>query len=264
MAFNQLNTTTITPQIGVGDNDFAVGSTANIAIGNMLVIAGTQGQEAVKVQDIPVSGRVKVSRGWAGTIARPAAAGTTVYIGTPDQFKWIKDTAAAIVGDSALLPVYLVPGQRAKDGNGNEYILVDLTFTAFNGIGVLISKDGLYTATAFASGGAGSVGILCEEGTSGQCAWAQIYGAKAYVQYTSGSSLMTSTGIIAPATSASVPVGAFLGRTTSQATSDPALTIYGMFPSSAVTTATTAATSATGFQGSVWLNYPYMLRANST
>jgi hypothetical protein len=104
-----------------------------------------------------------------------------------------------------------------------------------------------------------------EEGTSAQMVWGQIYGANSYTQFTSGSSLMTSTGIIAPATSASVPVGALLGRTTSQASSIGDMArIFGIYPSSAVTTATTAATSATGFQASVWLNYPFVERAMSS
>jgi hypothetical protein len=71
---------------------------------------------------------------------------------------------------------------------------------------------------------------------------------------------MTSTGIIQAATTASTPAGGLLGRTTSLASSDPVVQIIGLFPTSAITTATTAATSATGFQASVWMQYPLLLR----
>ena len=260
MAVTALNTTTLTNAIGVSDNDLTVGATTNISVGSMLVLSGTGGAEAVKVQEIPVAGRVKVLRGWAGTKARACPAAALIYIGTPDQFKFIRDSASAIVGDSSVLPDYVLPGTRARDGAGNEYVLLDLTFSAFNGVAVLISRDGLFTAKALASGDAGSVGIICEEGTSNQYAWAQIYGAKSYVQFTSGSSLMTSTGLIQPATTASTPAGGLLGRTTSQGTSDATAQVIGLFPTSAITTATTAATSATGFQASVWMQYPLLLR----
>ena len=260
MAVHTLNSTTLTNAIATTDLEFVVGATTNIAVDNMLVISSTSGAEAVKVQEIPISGRVKVIRGWNGTRARAHPASALVYIGTPDAFKTIRDNAAAIVGDSGVLPDYVLPGTRAKDGAGNEYVLLDLTFSAFNGVAVLISRDGLFTAKALASGDAGSVAILCEEGTSNQYAWGQIYGAKSYVQFTSGSSLMTSTGIIQAATTVSTPAGGLLGRTTSQATSDATAQIIGLFPTSAITTATTAATSATGFQASVWMTYPLLLR----
>ena len=259
MAVAALNTTTLTSAIGL-DSEFAVGSTTNITVGSVLVFAGTGGQEIAKVQAIPVSGRVQVARGWAGTIARPQPAACLIYLGAPDAFKTIRDNAAAIVGDSVALPTYCVPGTRAKDGAGNEYVMLDATFSAFNGVAVLISRDGLFTCKALASGDAGSVAILCEEGTSNQYVWGQIYGAKSYVQFTSGSSLMTSTGLIQAATTASSPAGGLLGRTTSAATSDATAQIIGLFPTSAITTATTAATSATGFQASVWIHYPLLLR----
>lgn len=263
-AIAALNSTTLTNAITTNDNDFAVGSTANIAVGNMLVISGTGGAEAVKVQAIPVSGRVQVMRGWAGTRARSAPAAALIYIGTPDQFKTIRESAAYLVGDNAALPDYVLPGTRGKDGAGNEYVMVDLTFSAFNGVAILIDRVGTFTAKALAAGDAGSVGIIAEEATSNQWTWAQIYGAKSYVQYTSGSSLATSTGIIQPATTASTPAGGLLGRTTSLASSEFGTRVYGLYPTSAVTTATTAATSATGFQGSVWMTYPFVERPMSS
>src|SRR5688572_7695361 len=110
MAVAALNTTTLTNAISAGDNDFAVGSTTNISVGSMLVIAGTGGPEACKVQAIPVSGRVQVLRGWAGTIARAQPASALIYIGAPDAFKAIVTTQAAIVGNPGAFPDFLVPG----------------------------------------------------------------------------------------------------------------------------------------------------------
>lgn len=260
MAVDQLNTTTLSEALDSGTPEFAVASTASIAEGDIIVCR----EEAMQVQAIPTSGRVQVLRGVSGTLAVAQPSGQRVFTGTPDKFKAIRDSANALVGSNATLPQYLLPGQRARDGAGNEYVLLDLTFSGFNGVAVLISRDGLFTATAFASGGAGSIGILAEEGTSAQYVWAQIYGAKSYVQFTSGSSLMTSTGIIQPATTASVPTGALLGRTTSQGSSEFSGRVLGLWPTSAITTATTAATSATGFQASVWMQYPWMERAVSS
>lgn len=264
MAVTQLNTTTVTNAITASDYDFAVGATTNITVGSLLVAAGTGAIEIMRVQAIPVAGRVQVMRGVVGTVAKPQAASTLLYLGTPDQFKSIRDSAAAIVGDSVALPDYLTPGARAHDGSGNEYVLVDLTFPAFVGAVILISRDGLFTASALTAAAPGSVGVLVEEGTSNQYAWAQIYGANAHCQLVSGSSLVTSTGVLTPATSVSTPAVGVLGLTTSQASSVETSRVYGMYPTSAASTATTSATSATGLFCSVWLNYPFTLRQVSS
>lgn len=264
MAIAALNSTTLTAAIGKSDNDFAVGATTNIAVGNLLVFAGTGGTEAMRVQEIPSSGRVRVMRGVNGTRTRAVPASALIYIGTPDSFKEIQYNAQAILGDPGNLPDYVIPGTRAQDGAGNEYIMVDLTFSAFSGATVLISRDGLFTASALTSASVGSVGLVAEEGTSNQWAWAQIYGANARALLVGGSSLLTSTGILQPATSVSTPSVGLLGLTTSQASSVDTARIYGMYPTSAATTVTTSASSATGLAASVWLNYPFMQRTVSS
>lgn len=267
MAVAQLNTTTLTQNITSLDNEFTVNATTNIVAGSagtLIAIASKSGTEVCKVQAIPASGRVQVLRGIGGTRARAHANGALVYIGTPDQFKAIKDNAAAVVGDSGFLPDYCLPGTRARDGAGNEYVLVDLTFSAFAGATVLIDRMGTFTAAALANGNAGSVGVVVEEGTSNQYAWAQIYGALSGVQLVGGSSLVTSTGIFQPASSVSTPAVGLLGRTTSQASSEFGTRVFGMYPTSACTTATTSATSATGFACSVWMNYPFVERQPSS
>lgn len=235
----------------------SVVSAASITTAMILVVDN----EVLKVQDVDTVGNfVYARRGVNGSEPFAHASGARVYYATPETWQTLRDQSMSVIGNNGALPQYLMPGQRGFDGSGREFILLDLTFTAYSGVSVLISRDGLYTASALTSASYGSVGVMVEEGTSNQFAWAQIWGPVAYLQYTSGSSLATSTGIIQPATTATVPVGAVLGRTTSQASSEYGARIIGMQPTSAVTTATTAATSATGFSGSAWLHYPFLER----
>jgi hypothetical protein len=268
MALTALNSTTASEAITVDANEFTVGSTANITAGNYLVAVGTGGQEVMRVQAIPVSGRVQVRRGIDGTVARAHKSGVRLWIGAPDAFKRVSGAApndyVNLVGNSGTLVDYALPGTQAMDGNGGVYVMVDLTFPAFTGAGILISRDGLFTAKALANGDAGSVGILAEEGTSDQWVWAQIYGACALVQLVGGSSLVTSTGLFQPASSVSTPAVGILGRTTSQASSEFGTRIFGIYPTSAATTATTSASSATGLACSAWLNYPFVERQPSS
>lgn len=267
MAATALATTTLSEAILVGQDpsvSFTVGSTANISVGSLLAIASTSGGvEIVRVQEIPISGRVNVMRGVGGTVARAHASGSLVYIGTPVQFKQIRDSAVALIGDNATLPDMLLPGARALDGAGNEYVMVDLTMTAVLGATVLISKDGLYTASIITSTSVGNIGVLAEGGTSNQYAWAQIRGLVSHAKLVGGSSLVTSLGEFGGATSVSTPAVGLLGRSSSQRSSDylVASQITGMWPTSAASTASTSASSETGLFCSAWLSYPYIDRA---
>lgn len=258
MAATQLNSTTLAAAIDNSQVVITVASTASIAVGDLLVIRGRRQLEIALVQSIPVSGTLNVKRGVLGTAAVPAASGALVYTGAPSLFTQLYDNAVGLVGQTAALPNYLIPGAKATDGAGNEYILIDLTFSAFRGVGVLVSPDGLFTGKALAAGDVGTVAVVAEEATSAQYAWCQIFGQFSAAQFTSGSSLATSTGLVEPATTASTPAGGFLGRTTSLASSAAFARILGMKLTSAITTGTTAATSATGFVGDLWLNYPYL------
>ena len=268
MALAKLNSTTASEAITADSNEFTVASTANIAVGQVLVAAGTAGQEMMRVQEIPVSGRVKVRRGIDGTRAVAHANSTLLYIGDHHAFKRITGNApnefVNLVGASGNLLDYALPGTIGRDGAGNEYVMVELTFAGFVGAGVLISRDGNFTAAALANGNAGSVGVLAEEGTSSTWVWAQVYGKASIVQLVGGSSLVTSTGIFQPATSVSTPAVGVLGLTTSQASSEALARIFGMYPTSAASTATTSASSATGLRCSAWLNYPFVEIANAS
>lgn len=251
MAVAQLNTTTLSEALDTGTIEFAVGSTANIVAGNYIVVRG----EAMKVQAVPASGRVQVMRGVVGTIARPQPNGGRVYIGTPDQFRAIRESQTAVVGGSGVYPDYMLPGQKAKDDAGNEYILVDCSVQMYSGTTCLISGDGAFSARPVVGGDQGSVGLLVEEGSSAQYAWAQIYGANSYAQDSTITSAGTSANVAAAATSVSTPE---VGLAVIAQSSVGAYTIQGMFITGIATSTTTSATSATGVAFPVWLNYPYV------
>jgi hypothetical protein len=253
MAVAQLNTTTLSEALTAGTLEFAVASTADMAVGDVLVIRN----EALKIQAIPVSGRVQVLRGWNGTEARAHASGQRLFIGDPDAFKAIKASATALVGDSGTFPDYLLPGQRARDGAGNEFILVDLTATAYGGATVAISVDGLFTATPLKGGThQGSVGLLVEPGTSAQYVWAQVYGYNAYAQTKTATTGVTSAYLCTATTTVSTPnVGL---EPIAAATTAAEYIIHGMFVVGAGSSAVTSATSSTGYAVPVFLNYPFI------
>jgi len=247
-----ISSTTLTSAIGAGDNTFAVGSITGISKGNIIVIRN----EAMKVQVAPALGQVQVLRGWSGTFARAQPAGALVYFGAPDAFKAAKDSLTALVGDSSSFPDYLLPGQRATDGAGNEYILTDLTVPCFSGTTVQIAMDGTFQATPVVGGGQGPVGLTVEEGTSSQFAWAQIYGFNSYAQDSTVTSAATSASVALAATSVSTPnVGLAVGAVSSVGQ----FYIYNMFITGVATSTTTSASSATGVAVPVFLNYPYTL-----
>lgn len=253
MALTILNTSTLSEALTAETFEFTVGSTANIAVGNLLVIR----QEAVKVQAIPVSGRVQVMRGVNGTEARAHASGQRFFIGAADSFKAIKDSATALVGSSSTFPDYLLPGQTAKDGAGNEYILLELTATCYAGTMVLISNDGNYTATPLVGGSQGRVALLVEPGTSDQYVWGQVRGYNSYAQDSTATSAASSTYVPVAASSVSTPD---VGMAAISPTTDEQYLIHGMWIVGAATTATTAATSATGVAVPVFLHDPYVMK----
>lgn len=245
-----ISSTTLSAAIGAGDNTFTVASITGISKGNIIVVRN----EAMKVQVAPANGRVQVLRGWNGTVARAQPSGAIAYFGTPDAFKAIQTSLTALVGDSSSFPDYLLPGQRATDGAGNEYILVDLTVQCFSGTTVQISMDGTFTGTPVVGGGQGPVGLTVEEGSSAQFAWAQIYGFNSYAQDSTVTSAATSASVALAATSVSTPnVGLAVGAVSSVGQ----FYIYGMFITGVATSTTTSASSATGVAVPVFLNYPY-------
>jgi hypothetical protein len=271
MAQAILNTSTLSEAIDDEADSFTVGSTSNITVGQLLVICGTAGKEAVKVQTIPVAGRVNVVRGVNGTRALSHKSGTRFFIGDGDDFINIKDSSPnqyiSLTGSPGTGIIdYALPGSRARDGAGNEYVCVELTETVLVGAGVFISRDGLFTAAIITSTGQGPVGVMVEGASSDQYAWAQIYGTADPVKLVGGSSLLTSLGEFQGATSVSTPSVGILGRSSSQRSSDYGAlsTIQGMFPNAIPTTASTSASSETGYRATAFLNYPYVMRILTT
>jgi len=257
MAVPMFNTTTLSVALTAETNDFTVAATTNITVGDLLAIRN----EVVKVQEIPVSGRVRVMRGYDGTEARAHVSGQRLFIlANPHDAKRNAQQQLAIVGASGVYPDYLFPGQRATDGAGNEYVMVELSQTSYAGTTVLISRDGLFTAIPMFLGLTGSVAVTVEPGSSDEYVWAQISGLHKHAQLVGGSSLATSTGVLQPASSVSTPAVGLFAATTSLASSVQNGHIYGMFIVSACSSATTSATSATGYFAEVWLNYPFVQR----
>jgi len=260
MAFTYTGSTTFAEAVDREVVEFNLTTTTGVTVGMILVTPG----EIMQVRAIPVAGRVSVLRGYQGSFAGPHNSGETLYFGNPSDYAQIKDSTDRLFGPSFKLPDVCIPGVRGIDMRGYEYILVDSTATIVPGATVLISKDGTFTASVLTSAGAGSVGILMEDATSNQWAWAMIRGLHTHVKLGSGSSLMTSTGVLAAASSVSTPAVGLIGLTTSVGgTSLMATTpsvIYRMWPTSAVSSASTSATSETGAFCSAWLEYPFMQR----
>ena len=261
MAFTYTGSTTFAETITSETNTFALTTTTGVTAGMILVTPA----EVMHVRDVPVAGTVVVRRGVEGSFAGPHTSGDTVYFGLPSAFAQVKDNALKLFGPSVKLPDVCIPGVRGVDVRGNEYILVDSTATIVPGATVLISKDGNFTATVLTQAGQGNVGVLVEDATSDQWAWAQIRGLHAHAKLGSGSSLLTSTGVLVAATSVSTPAVGLVGLTTSQAATSlgPGATsafIFRMWPASAYSSASTSATSETGGYCSVWMDYPFVIR----
>ncbi len=260
MAATVFNTSTLSVALTKATNDFTVGSTTNITVGDLLVIR----DEVVKVQQIPVSGRVKVMRGVNGSEAREHASTQRFFI-IANNYDTQFNTKGqlAIVGASGTYPDFLFPGQKALDGAGNEYILCEFSAVAYSGTTVLISTDGNYTAAVLSSGEQGPVGILVEGVTSDQYAWVQIYGYNSFAQDSGVDSAASSLALACAASSNSTPdVGlVVLASTTFTSVAiQHQYIIEGMFVVGSATTATTSAASATGVAVPVFLSHPYIQR----
>lgn len=261
MAATAFNTTTLSEALDSSVNEFTVASTANITAGDLLVIR----DEVFKVQSVPSSGRVKGIRGVQGSEARAHKSGQRVFIiQNNHDLKQTTKGQLAVVGASGTYPDFLFPGQRARDGAGNEFILCEFSAVTYTGTTVLISNDGNFNATVVTLGDQGSVGVTVEEMTSDQYGWVQIYGYNAYCQEVSGDSGVSSGYLACVTTVNSTPdVGmvAVAPTTFTSATIQHGQTIRGMFivgASSSLSGGTSSAASFTGSSVPVFLNYPWV------
>ncbi len=266
MAFTYTGSTTFSAAVTTDAVEVNLTTTTGVTVGMILVT----GVEIMRVRDIPVAGRAIVTRGHSGTPAGPHNSGETVYFGLPSSYAQIKDNSLALFGPSFKMPDICIPGSRGVDVRGYEYILVDSTASIVPGATVLISKDGNYTASVLTAAGAGNVGILMEDATSNQWAWAMIRGLHTHAKLVGGSSLMTSTGLLRASTEVSTPAVGLRGATTSGTTGTTVTLgatggeVFRMWPASAYSSASTSATSETGAYCAVWMDYPFVQRRISS
>lgn len=175
-------------------------------------------------------------------------------------------TSAVISTSPTPIPV----GSRFRDILGNEYIWCDYVGSVFGGTPVEIFDDG--TAAAIGVTGRARVGVACGAGTSNDFGWVQVYG-RCFVQLgmggvspsdaangpTTNQAFNTMTVFVLP-TSLSTPVG--VGWVSGQAgiTSNSDFIIENMWVATDASpgdvSAVTSATSHTGGQIAVFLNYP--------
>lgn len=286
MSVAALSSTTLSAALDASARRFAVASTTGInGLGSLtspqsvIVIEG----EAMLVQNVPVSGTLEVMRGALGTKARHHRALSTVYFGAATRFGFSEDGSVGLVGDAGntpgQLPEYRLPlGSMKRDYAGNEYILCDFTGSVYGGTPVQIASD--YTAAKIGTTGRGAFGVAAEQGTSDQWGWVQVYG-RCNVQ------LLGDTAGVSPSDDANGPTSLsttaqtkFWLPTTATSTGPEGLrwtsgtvsTTSGFYIEG-VTVATDAsvsnsvslvstATSHTGSQVAVFLNYPRIVHMN--
>ena len=247
-AQNYIPNTTLSNAITATQTSFAVASAASILNTQILVIDG----EVFEITQVDTTNNVVYTRrGCAGTAAAPHRASARVFYATGDSFQALAVSAPGFLGNGFPCPI---PGSRATDGAGNIWVLVDLTATVYDRSTVVISGDGLYTATQAAGGTQGNIGVTLNKGTSDQWVWAQIYGFCPSAQETVGDSAGTSAQIAACATTPSTPS---VGLALVAESTIGRYYINGMFITGIATTATTSATSSTGVAYPVFLNFPY-------
>ena len=256
MAVEKLTSTTLTAALTENVNDFYVASTSGVTVGDYLVCRA----EAMKVQEVPSSTQVRVARGVNGTAARAHPASAVVYVGSPEKFQAIKDSLTAIVGDSGAYPDFLLPGQRAMDSAGNEYILLELTEVVYTGVTVMIEPGLAFHAfpPTLLGGRNGSVALAVDAGTSDQYIWGQIYGYNSYAQTAIAGTSAYAPEVQASATTPKVGMSPQLVADNQ----DSIYQIYGMFITGGATTGS-ASSSRVAYSVPVWLNYPYMTNYGS-
>jgi hypothetical protein len=177
----------------------------------------------------------------------------------------------------ATTPYPLAVGAVARDSAGNVYVYCDFTGSVFGGTPVQISSS--FTAEKIGITGRGAFGVACGAATSDNAGWVQVYG-EATVQ------LLGATAGVSPSDAANGPTtlsttaqtkfwlpttatstGPEGVRWTSGSTSTTSgFYIDGMTVSTnadlTAVSAVTAATSHTGEQVKVFLNFPKIVHVN--
>lgn len=172
-------------------------------------------------------------------------------------------------------PFPLRLGSRAVGTDGSEYVFCDFTGTVYGRQPVLIGSD--YTAAAIGTTSArGPVGIACTGATSDNAGWVQIYGR--CMMMLGGSGVSPSDDANGPTTLSTTAQTRFVLATSAtspnsiKAVSDITSITSGVFVEgitvatdasvSNSVSGTTSATSHTGNEVAVFLNYPVAVHRN--
>lgn len=157
-------------------------------------------------------------------------------------------------------------GALGYDAAGNVFVLCDAVNTMFSGLPVVINDD--YTCQVLTTGQfTGRIGINQANATSDNLVWVQIYGRA--IMQVGGSNVSPSETLTTVRTSAAIKfsVPTSISTPASLAASTDASSIntgivFGMWIATDVslgdTSAVTSATSHTGSQTAVFLNYPFI------
>lgn len=167
-------------------------------------------------------------------------------------------------------PLPITPGARATDAAGNVYVFCNFGTPVYTYLPVAINSA--FVASALSTTGRGAIGVAQCGGTSDESGWVQIYG-RTQVQLGMGGvspsdaangpttlETVAAYNFFVLPTSLSTPVG--IGWVSGEAglTSNYDYVIDGMFvaqdASPGDVSAVTSATSHTGGQIAVWLNFP--------
>lgn len=258
MTIAALSYTTLSSALSKTGRRLLVASTTGISAGNKLIVSG----EVMLVVSVVSSTELEVERGQEGTFARAKKNGVNVYYtdganlvpGSEPDHIVLND------GNSDVYPRYRAwLGAKARDGEGNEYVMVD--FQSAVGVGSWVVFNSAFLASPIASGARGRVGVVVQAATaSDRWGWVQVYGYFAdALLVADAASAGTSSARLAVNTSQSTPGGA--AALVSDA-STAAQYIHGAWPVAAVATDTTASADHTGLDIAVMLNYPYVVGYN--
>lgn len=181
--------------------------------------------------------------------------------------------AAGMTSDIFTTPYPHQLGTRMRDALGNEYVFVDFDATVYSRQPVLISSD--FVASTIAVTGRGLVGVAVAQNSSDTAGWAQIYGKCMMQIIKSGVSASDAangptTLSTSQATQFYIPTSitspAAFRWTTGNTSTGSGIRIDGIFVATDAApgdvSAKTSATSHSGSEISVFLNYPAATQVN--
>jgi hypothetical protein len=191
-------------------------------------------------------------------------------------------TGPAITGAGATSEVFTTPfphqvGTVLPDAAGNRYVFCDFTGTVFGGTPVQISSS--FTAEKVGITGRGAFGVASGGGTSDNGGWVQIYGEATIQLLGATAGVSPSDAANGPTTLSTTAQTKFWLPTTATSTGPEGIrwtsgstSILSGFQIEGLTVSTnadltavsavTAATSHTGEQVKVFLNFPKIVHVN--